>query len=497
MASNDDWQDVPHDDDWKDVPAKEGVHPIASFLRGADQALTLGGSDELTAGLETAWDKVMGSGKPWKDLYREKQKVAEGEVDQAREDNPKSYYGGLATGAVGSAFVPGLNILSPTAEAGMAVNVGKAALQGGAQGALSSHGNLDNQDSQNRLLQDSALGAGAGAVLQGANEAVAGVADKIRPDTLRENAAFRGFKSATGQNKRAFKEAVKMDNVFSKGTTALNADEAGPPIVGWISKSEDVVPKAIEKKEFYGNKINEVAKNIDAKMPESISGQKIADNILDYAASLPETEQTKSVINMLQREAENYAKKGNMSFADAQNLKNSYRFDPLSQSFDKRSVNQLKSIVGDEMDSAANMMSHIAQDSGDKSLADVLGQYKDYKDKYGAYATFADKGQDRLAANMSNRTLSPTDYLAAIGGLAHGNVGGAAALAGANNIGRNYGSAFMARGQNAAANALESTPKFLQDLTGGAYQGATSGQLGQAQRQEVIDYVTKERAKRP
>lgn len=84
-----------------DEAPKRDVSMLESGLRGAAQGLSLGTSDEITAGLESAF-----TDKTYDQALYEAQKANQ----EARDANPVTYYGSNIAGGVATSFVPGLNI---------------------------------------------------------------------------------------------------------------------------------------------------------------------------------------------------------------------------------------------------------------------------------------------------------------------------------------------------------------------------------------------------
>lgn len=140
----------------------DGYHPaqseLQSGLRGLAQGASFGFADELTGLAESALtDKT----------YEQARDESRQNYEAAQEQNPKSYMAGELGGAVGTAFIPGLGALNAGKAATFAGRAGLAAAQGGLAGlGLSKENDLEG------LAKDTAIGAGAGAVLQGVGEKV-------------------------------------------------------------------------------------------------------------------------------------------------------------------------------------------------------------------------------------------------------------------------------------------------------------------------------------
>lgn len=314
----------------------------------------------------------------------------------------------------------------------------------------------------------------AGEALLGSAGAAAGRLSNI--------AEQRAVKAAAGNNGKLIKDSLKTGRIAmedngqlssSMGRDMLTADEAGPAVVGRLDKAEDLAPKLRAKQQFYGDKIGEVGKQIDQVFPKSVSGDRIADKIEQYANSIPDTPSMSAVKNRLMDEAQYYKGQGYMSFNDAQTHKGLYQFKPMdasTQVLGQDATNFIKSAVSDEMDNAANIISESAASKENPMVEHLVDQYQNYKQKYGTYKTMGDAAEQRLGKDLSNRFAAPSDMgtglAAGVGMMAgHSNpiLAGAAALgAGAvNKFSRERGSAFSANIANDLSKMLSENPSAL------------------------------------
>lgn len=129
-------------------PAWDDTHELPSQLesgvRGLAQGASLGFADEATAGLESLFtDKT----------YQDALKESRDNYHAAEKANPATYMTGNVAGAVGTAFIPGLNVAKAGTFAG---RLGTAALGGGLTGL----GNSEAADAK-----DLAMDTGAGALM--------------------------------------------------------------------------------------------------------------------------------------------------------------------------------------------------------------------------------------------------------------------------------------------------------------------------------------------
>ncbi len=309
-------------------------------------------------------------------------------------------------------------------------------------------------------------------------------------------AANRGVKAATGHSIQSVRKFAKapasgaidigraQDNLLRAGHGLINADEAGPPVIGWMSKSADAGPAVEAKRQFYGDKIAEVGSTLDQNVPGgAVSGKNIAQRMLDYAAKIPETERGKGLQERILAEARNFEQKGNMPFSEAQKYKNDFKYkhgvsDALIS--DQDSTNAMNRMISDEMEAAV--------DAHKQTLnPETLSQYKDYKDRYGLYRTASEAINNEQLKSLSRNIASPSSKAAGLAGvvttaaMSHDPLKAAAMGIGsavANEIVMKRGSAFAARTANAVARTLQGAPqafaKWMPALQKAAQGGTTS-----------------------
>lgn len=521
----------------RSAPNQSGPTPIGpsvgeSAMRGAAKGATLGFADKMYGALSAVVNPAnvapeKGFFEGLGERYDAGQAYAHGKDAAAKEANPWTYGGAELLGNIGTGSAAGIvgkamkgaeyfdgagkalskvaavmNAPKGTSTAGV---LGRQIGLGGVTGAGDSTAHpFQSPDELARFGMDVGGGMATGGILAGGSKLLGSVLGKLAPEELKKFARERLVKAATGQNQRAIRKMGATGAADASGN-ALDAagriigetDEAGAPIVGWFSNAEDILPKARAKQAYYGKEVGNVAGAIDEAIPNSVDAKKISQQMLDYAASLPENENTKPVIERILKDAERMEGKGQISFAEAQKQKGSYKFDPIdtaTHTFGKEGSNKLNSIFREEMNQTANQVGGMADEGSD--LKRLASQYLDLKTKYQAYRNIGDAGEKRVAANVSNRFASPSDYLstmaAAMGSMAHG--GGAAktalvaAGAGvANKIARTRGSAFAGNAANAMASGLEHVPESVGTAAGAATQFLNSGMGAQAATNVAMD----------
>lgn len=193
-ASTNDWKsrsvEEPPSEAPKDPSLMTQIHQGSEdIIRGGAQGLTLGFSDEMLAAMKAggtaAMDALPGgselkNAEEYLKLYRAKQQEEQAANDLSKERSPYLYHGS----EIGSAFIPAILSSGATAgtsaagiglrqafkeggKKGVAKQLGKAALHGGAVGTVAgvggSHGTLEGDPST--IAKDALIGGTAGAAL--------------------------------------------------------------------------------------------------------------------------------------------------------------------------------------------------------------------------------------------------------------------------------------------------------------------------------------------
>lgn len=340
------------------------------------------------------------------------------------------------------------------------------------------------------------------AVAKGAKYGI-GQAGKVAPKVtnyLRGIAEDRAVKAGTGQSIKAIRDvarssgkgAIDIDkaekNLRQVGRQMLTPDETGKPVVGWTSDVKDIARNTADRKERIGSKMGELRKNIDEIEPGgAVSGWDIAKDLQDNVIpKIPKTEAGKALRTRVQKEIDNLKDMGNLTFEEAQRLKNSFQYKP--EAADALISNQ--DITNDIYNSIGRSM-----EKGVEGAANFPGinqslmkQYPDLKKQYGAMSQMSKASSDRAMKDLSNRFVSPSDYgaggMGAVTSLATGSTGpgamvAGAAASGANKLARERGSAFAARSLDAVANAVEKNAnrlgKYGPRLTNALAKGGNAG----------------------
>lgn len=516
----DDWQDVPisHEekDDWHDVPVNpEPKRPLVErafnaaegFGKGLFQGNTAGEGvpvlGPLAAKAGTAFGAALAtpfSDKSFGQLYNEGRNADEKATTEYTHENPvaagaKSLAGGMmlpmpGVGLAGAAkaapsLVRGAAGLADATIPSMAETYGDTLLRSGDS----------NQAYEN--AKDTGMLAGG---LHGAGAVGSALFKKIFPQGLAGTAEERAFKAATGQNKKAFKEnymqksgdlgrPIGEDEATSKinqvGRSLLRKDEAGAPVVGWFDNVKDIAPKADAKAAYYGKEIGKVGQAVDQAVPEgAVSGWQIGKNMQGIQENIPNLGSKSSLKNTVGKDVDSLRDMGNMTFDEAQTLKNQYKFKPQEGGLNvlpQDVSNSMRGAVNSEME---NTVANLAKSPNISPETKKQLELYDYlKSQYGSMKTAGKAANDRVMSDLSNRFVSPSDYgaggIAGLGAMMTGHhdpVAAAAIAAGGaalNKQVRTRGNAFMARSLDAADQVINApgAEKYKAMLTEAAKRG--------------------------
>lgn len=310
---------------------------------------------------------------------------------------------------------------------------------------------------------------GKGVELAGA--AAESLAPKIA-NSFAHIAEERAVKATTGQNVRALRDiagtAAQSSGDIKRAQASI--DKAGRTILDEnllspFDRSESLAPKLAGAKRAAGEKIGEIGKAIDERVPNAVSTQNIATEIAKYADSFPDTPTGAKLKDRLYEKAAEYENLKGISFSDAQFEKNQFKYkhgesDALISNQDIS--NKLQSIISKEMENTASTLA----ETGDESLKALLSSYGEAKGKYRTFKLTGDAATDRSIKNLSNRFISPSDYgiggIATVAGAMTGGtipaVIGGMTMAAVNKVLRERGSAFAARAADAISETIKANP---------------------------------------
>ena len=459
MASDKDdgWEEVPveaADDGWEEVPVelpRPKTDELESLARGATQGLTFGLADEAVGGLEAAFDVATTdkSVSDFLDLYKTRRDESRSNFKKAEQDNPGTYMAGDIAGSVASSFIPGLGWTNATKAATTAGRLGLAGLSGAVNAAGRSEADLTEGD-VGQFAGDVGVGAAMGAGFQAVGDKVgklisskAQLADDAG-DALKGAAERRAFKAAVGNQGKVYESAQRTGTVNRIGRDLLDED-----VVTFGTSARNIAERAKGKQDEAWEGIEGLFSQIDETAPDGVvSGKQIADDIVDFATKIDSPNDRAAVEKLLEQAAE-FEDMGSLTLAEAQRLKNRYKWDPRDPNkipVGKDAANHIYLALKNAQESgvervikpagggaAADQFADVLKTGSGTSFArpgsavlreaeavapelapaQRLELYKNLKKKFGSMATAEDAAETLANRQEKNRTLSLTDMMAA------------------------------------------------------------------------------------
>lgn len=309
-------------------------------------------------------------------------------------------------------------------------------------------------------------------------------------------AGKRAVKTALGHNIRAQRDIIGMtkegipnaekvnqlyknlgEKLLTKGEEEIGGKKIGKT-VGFLNTTEQASEKAADKYRYWSDYYNKFKKYVDTINPQAISGEKISNELMAYAESLPITEANKTIKNRLYTEAENILENyPSMSMDEAIKLKGQFKYKRESPDLftsSKDATNKMNGIIDDEIMNGIDRAINTKLPDGTyiyDYVPELKNEYKKMKEGYGLYKKVASTGSERNVRDVSNRALSWSDYMTGVpvagGALASGMSPANAAVYGMaaavlNKVGKEYGSSVMANTLKSLATAAKSGSKVIE-----------------------------------
>lgn len=495
------------DDDFQKAQNPRPKHTLVeSAISGLARGMTFGYSPQIAGAGRAVVGKLTGDDHDFGDLYRKYRDEQQRHVDENAEDNPGTMLGSEVVGGVVS---PITKVIGPTAGAGAAMNIGKAALAGGIAGGGYSKADLTKGEVGD-FAKDVGKGAAIGGVIQGGGEVVGKVAKAMMPKNLSGYAEEQAVKAA-GAMKRDMNDLESTGQLNKVGRQLLDQKVVRP-----LSSLEDVAEKAGQLKQTAGQDIGNTLSKVDdlaskakemiddgklfadypdkAKAKDMIDryfqfnmqkiGQRIRSEIIQPNAENPLLE---GELGKMDRIASSFETKNPQSLTFGNTVKGTagkqtrFASDTLPETFKQ----QVYGVINSELENLVANTPKLekALQTGEGALPEVTGQveaaapksegevlkaYQAAKSKYGAMKQAEDMATDRLGAVRSNRGISLTDTIAGAAGLAHGGPPTAIALGALNKFGRQYGASLRATGADALSKGIEKLPgsyaEYIEEL---------------------------------
>ena len=493
--------DQPSKSSWRDratpvetLPELEKFSKLDSFGRALAQGGTFGFADEITSGLEAVGDTVFGD-RPLNeigDAYRDRKVEAREIYDQAQKQNPYSYGAGELTGAVGTAFVPGLNLLNAAKGARLAGVAGKAALAGGAYGLGDSEGETLGENLID-TAQGALLGAGGGALGVAASKGASKLANSKVGKYLMDKAAgwfddVAEFNSARalglerGTRKNFTKQQIK--DIGRYGLDSVDP-KTGKKILSPFANTDDLVNRSARVQAEAGEKIGGVVDEIDASGFKGFSPLDTAAKVDDELGGFYRDPINRSEARLFDNAIESILMRGdgNIPLADAQTLKKT--MGKVANWKNKVNITEKETLARNIYKTVSNQLDDAAE-AGAESLGkpELLDDFLKAKKTYTTSKGSDDLLYNKVAREEGNKMFSLTDKILASTGVGATSLAGPAGAAltvgalGTKKFAEKYGNQLSAITSNKLANFVRQAPetlgKYAEPLRKAMERGGTS-----------------------
>lgn len=447
------------------------VSQLESGLRGLAQGGSLGFADEGTGLAEALWSKAKGNPEAFGKLYAQSRDESRNAYKEAEKSNPKIYGAGELGGAIGSAFIPGLNVAKG---ASLATTAGRAALQGGLMGAGSTEDSLTSLSGLGDVAKGAALGGAGGAAGYGLSKAIGAAPGMLSRGADKLDQAAEDFAvKATGATGR---QAEK----FSEGTGRELLDRG---IVKFGDTPEKVAERAAAMQAESGRGIGSALQELD-KRGVTASVDNVVSSIQSQIDELSRVPGNEKIVGQLKNEIDNLVARGesNIPLSYGEEAKRAYQgqVNYASPEAEKKSAAKLASAFRGEVESAAS-----AADPG------IASKFMDDKKLYGTLAPVREAAEKR-ASQLNQSPFGGFGDLAA-GGMAAGAGGPAAAAAVAS---RRFlaprAASSLAVGADRLADVVRKAPQMLGKFAPALQAAAQRGTQGLAATHFILQQTQPE-----
>lgn len=419
----------------RDTNVKEGMLQTALGLAQAVSPF----SDEIAAGVRFLGDSAKGKSRAYSDVLREVRST----TDEASRRTPieAQLAAGLASGiATGGANIP----------ATFAGRSGVNALVGGIQGyGASSRHDLSGRmgDAAIGALFSAGLGAGAEGVGVGLKKGAEVVAPYVR--RLGEKATLKALGLFAGIDNKLQKKGIDVVRDVPEFVDEIQATGIIKP----FRNTAETLAELEREKARVGASLSQAIERADRA--GKFSGEKAKEDILAKISALNELE--KDFAGKAAQTAEAVGRQGNISFADAVDLKRTaqkttnYALDvPVAQDVQRQAASALRQSIEDQMSAVAG--------------PDVASQYVNANKAFQPLMDASSFLEDDVARQYARNGLSVSDLL--YGGMIAGplglSLGGPGGMAAAQIPGAIMSNFIRTRGPSAVAKPLLSVAEGLQ-----------------------------------
>jgi hypothetical protein len=424
MAQHDGWEDVSHEltqpknnNGWEDVshelePKDSGLmNKLETAARGYGDSALIGYRDNIDAAIEPAtaalYNMFQDDDKKIDvdPSYVNRRDAENKRTEKLKEENPKSYYGGMIGGAVSTAMLPGLNA-AKGASAG--ARILSAAKTGAAMGALANPGETEGELSDLQLgdrTKNAVVGGLMGGGLQTAGEGASYVAKKA-PELL---------------NKLAEKSAVNATGATGK-QAANFSDDAGRELLDrGIVKFGDSQNKIAERA---SGAVDAANAKIDSALSQleqngvKVDANQIYDKVRAKISELKGDPSQADIAKMLESELDNVI--------NATDAKGSTEFgigeaEKIKRGYNRKAGNWAdpeKGQVGKEMYQTFRNEVEGAAQNANPELAQM---FKEGKESYGLLRPIEEAAERRASTTAQSPAGGLLDVASAAAGVATGN----------------------------------------------------------------------------
>jgi hypothetical protein len=500
--TNPKWDDTeeiaPTWDETTEVDEGEKFSQLEAGLRGASQGITFGHSDEIAAGIGSAYEGLTGGDSTYEEILADQRRQDRESADQW----PKTALAGEVGAGLAMGFIPGVGQASAVVKAGKLANylnkIKKASVlsKAAAGGALYGAGTSDEDmiESPGAFAKDVGIGAATGA---GSQAVLGGLAKGIKalPRAAREGSQNRAVKAAIGESiKHRRKLSGTTHNApgdIRVGESKLRAagqqllDERLPSgdkmMKGGMSVG-DIAPRISDTKNKYGKQLGQIQDLVDDITPDgSVNVEGLKKRLQNVVEEIPDisggTGQREKVLAVAEKLDELHPT-GKMSFKDAKHLKSAFNYkatDTGAEITNQDVLNKINQAFSGQLEEATDAaIKKIPKGSFDidpkaigpvtkgQGTKDLLDKYKNIKGKYGAMKTLENASADRATRNQSNRMISPSSYgVGATAGVRTGDTLFSATMAMAHQVAMERGASAASRTLEKLANTMEKNPKFM------------------------------------
>lgn len=466
----------------------------ASTMTGGLKAAGLGAGESATLGY---LPKLSGLGNKYLSEKIPTEQQMQTNIEEARNQYPKSYLAGGVAGAVAPmAVVPELGIAKAgkayqaASEAlnipkiGKLFGIGGRAAELGAQGGLigavaKPQGQIKDNDPLQiaERIKNAKSGAETGALMSvGSDALVKGLQSLPAASKSVKDFASRVAVKALGPYQRDVLKMKAAGQLEKVGETSLKEG-----IVGGLPTSfEGLADRATEALDKKGKQFELVLNKIaDGNQTEGLAKNEIAKYLTDNLQANEKIGGISSRNKRMQERVQDFLDKNpdSISIKNAQALKqdvgkeiNWDRLKGQDIPEDEQYLRSLYHALNEGVENAAN-------DASQRLGPNIASEWQKVKQEYGAIKTASIIADKRAGREFANRFISPSDYMSGGVGLIHGGPIAGAALAGLNHLGRKYGNQIIAPLASQAGQALQ-TAAPLAEKAAGLIQRYTPGSVG-------------------